>query len=141
MAGNVLTGTGFAVTALASSALAYAGAVCIWTLGEIAMAAVSGAIIAGLASAHLRGRYLGLYGAASSLGALLARLATQLLRLGAPVLWLTCGAVAAAAALGQLALAPAIRNRAEPSDRKRPDRSGQTRSTRLRRPSRQPSMN
>jgi len=83
----------------------------------------------------------GVYGAASSLGALLARLATQLLRLGAPVLWLTCGAVAAAAALGQAALAPAIRNRAEPSDRKRPDRSGQTRSTRLRRPSRQPSMN
>jgi MFS family permease len=122
VAGNVLTGTGFAVTALASSALAYAGAVCIWTLGEIAMAAAGGAIIASLAPAHLRGRYLGLYGAASSLGALLAPLAgTQLLRLGAPVLWLTCGAVAAAAALGQATLAPAIRNRTKPSGMKRPD--------------------
>jgi MFS family permease len=117
VAGTMLTSAGFGVTALASSAPTYAGAVCIWTLGEIAMAAAGGAIIAGLAPAHLRGRYLGLYGAVSSLGALLAPLAgTQLLRLGAPVLWLTCGAVAAAAALGQIALAPAIRNRTNPSD-------------------------
>jgi len=122
VAGNMLTSAGFAVTALASSTATYAGAVCIWTLGEIAIAAAGGAIIAGLAPAHLRGRYLGLYGAASSLGALLAPLAgTQLLRLGAPVLWVTCGAVAATAAFGQLALAPAIRNRTKPSDMKRPD--------------------
>lgn len=120
--GNVLTGAGFAITALASAVPAYAGAVCIWTLGEIAMAAAGSAIIAGLAPAHLRGRYLGLYGAASSLGALLAPLAgTQLLRLGAPMLWFSCGAVAAAAATGQLALAPAIRNRIRSSDVKRPD--------------------
>ena len=116
VAGNVLTGAGFAVTALASCALAYAGAVCIWTLGEIAMAAAGGAIVASLAPAHLRGRYLGLYGAASSLGALLAPLAgTQLLGLGAPAPWLTCGAVAGAAALAQFALAPAIRNRTKPT--------------------------
>jgi hypothetical protein len=38
---------------------------------------------------------------------------TQILRLGAPVLRLTCGAVAAAAALGQITLALAIRNRSQ----------------------------
>jgi hypothetical protein len=41
-AGIMLTGAGFAVTALASSVLAYASAVSVWTLGEIAMAAASG---------------------------------------------------------------------------------------------------
>jgi MFS family permease len=115
VAGNVLLGAGFAVTSLASSLLSYGGAVCIWTLGEIAIAAAGGAIVAGLAPAHLRGRYLGLYGAISSLGALLAPLGgTQLLDVGAPALWLTCGAVAGAAALGQLALAPAMRSRIRP---------------------------
>jgi MFS family permease len=118
VAGNMLTGAGFAATALASTILGYAGAVCVWTLGEIAMAMAGGAIVAGLAPAHLRGRYLGLYGAASSLGALLAPLAgTQLLRLGAPTLWLTCGALAMATALGQATLAPAIRNRTHPDHR------------------------
>jgi len=118
VAGNVLTGAGFAATALASTVLGYAGAVCVWTLGEIAMAAAGAAIVAGLAPARLRGRYLGLYGAASALGALLAPLAgTQLLRLGAPALWLTCGALAAAAALGQATLAPAIRSRSPRPER------------------------
>jgi len=114
-AGTVLLGAGFTVTCLASSALGYAGAACIWTLGEIATAAAGGAVAADLAPAHLRGRYLGLHGAVCSLGALLAPLGgTQLLRAGAPALWLTCGAVAAAAALGQLALAPALRRRTRP---------------------------
>jgi MFS family permease len=120
-AGNVLLGAGFAVTSLASSLLAYGGAVCIWTLGEIATAAAAAAVVADLAPAHLRGRYLGLYGAVCSLGALLAPLGgTQLLDVGAPALWLTCGAVAAAAALGQLALAPAIRHQTDLTMGKRP---------------------
>ncbi len=120
-AGNVLLGAGFAVTSLASYLLAYGGAVCIWTLGEIATAAAAAAVVADLAPAHLRGRYLGLYGAVCSLGALFAPLGgTQLLDVGAPALWLTCGAVAAAAALGQLALAPAIRHQTDLTTGKRP---------------------
>jgi MFS family permease len=115
VAGNLLLGAGFAVTCLASSVLSYGGAVGIWTIGEIAIAAAGGAVVADLAPAHLRGRYLGLYGAVCSLGALLAPLGgTQLLDAGAPALWLTCGAVAGAAALGQLTLAPAIRRRIPP---------------------------
>jgi MFS family permease len=112
IAGNLLTGAGFAATTLASTVPGYAGAACIWTLGEIAMATASVTIVASLAPAPLRGRYLGLYGAASSLGALLAPLAgTQLLRLGPPALWLTCATLAAAAALGQATLTSALRRR------------------------------
>jgi predicted MFS family arabinose efflux permease len=127
VAGNLLLGAGFAVTSLASSLLSYGGAVGIWTLGEIAIAAAGGAVVADLAPAHLRGRYLGLHGAVCSLGALLAPLGgTQLLDVGAPALWLTCGAVAGAAALGQLALAPAIRRRTRPHHRPRPPSSPTT---------------
>jgi MFS family permease len=123
VAGNVLTSAGFAATALASTVPGYAGAVCIWTLAEIAMTTAGAAIVAGLAPPHRRGRYLGLYGAASSLGALLAPLAgTQLLRLGAPALWLACGALTTAAALGQATITPAIRNRTHP-DHTRPSLS------------------
>lgn len=61
---------------------------------------------------HLRGRYSGMYGIAWSGGFLLAPLGgTQLLRLGAPVLWLSCAALGLAAAAGQMALGPAIRRR------------------------------
>src|SRR5262249_57345448 len=67
------------------------------------------------APASWRGRCVGLHGAVCSRGPLLAPLGgTQLLGAGAPALWLTCGAVAAAAALGQLALAPALRRRTRP---------------------------
>ena len=128
VSGNVLTAAGFAATAPASTIVGYAGAVCVWTLGEIAMAAAGTAIVAALAPARMRGRYLGLYGAASSLGALLAPLAgTVLLRLGAPALWLTCGALAAAAALGQATLAPAIRHRTSPPGSDPPARAKETR--------------
>lgn len=108
--GNVLLGAGFAVTCLASSLLGYGAAVGVWTLGEITTAAAGGAVAASLAPAHLRGRYLGIYGATCSLGALIAPIGgTELLAAGAPALWLTCGAVAGVAALGQLALVPALR--------------------------------
>jgi MFS family permease len=112
-AGNVLLGAGFALTCLASSLPGYGAAAGIWTLGEIATAAAGGAVAASLAPAHLRGRHLGIYGAVCSLGALIAPIGgTELLAAGAPALWLTCGAVAGAAALGQLALTPALRHRA-----------------------------
>ena len=121
VAGTVLLGAGFAVTSLASSTLGYGGAAVIWTLGEIATAAAGSTVTADLAPARLRGRYLGLYGAVCSLGALLAPLGgTQLLDAGAPALWLTCGAVGSAAALGQLTLAPAIRRRTDLTVGKRP---------------------
>jgi len=72
------------------------------------------AIVAELAPALLRGRYLGAFGAACSLGALIAPLiGTQLLNLDPAGLWIGCGALASAAAAGQISLTPAMRRRTQ----------------------------
>ncbi|MFB4299496.1 MDR family MFS transporter [Actinomadura sp. NTSP31] len=113
VAGFVLVGTGYGLTALMSSLPGYAAAILVWTLGEITAASVLQAVVADLAPPHLRGRYSGLYGMAWSGGFLLAPLGgTQLLGAGGPaLLWPSCAALALTAAAGQLALAPAIRRR------------------------------
>jgi MFS family permease len=111
--GMGIASAGFALTALASSTPGYAASVVVWTLGEIVTAGVSGTVVASLAPPHLRGRYAGLYGFAWSAGALVAPLfGTRLLAIGPSALWLSAGALGMLAALGQLALGPAIRRRA-----------------------------
>ena len=88
--GILLTGLGFGATALASTTLTYAACAVFWTLGEIVIQSVGVAIVAELAPSHLRGRYNGAYGTAAGLAAFVAPLGgTQLLVLGAPVLWTT----------------------------------------------------
>ena len=110
--GFVIVGLGFGLTALAGSVVAYAATVVVWTLGEIVTAGLGAAIVADLAPASMRGRYSGAYGAVWSAAYLLGPLGgTRLLALGAPVLWVTCGLMGAGAALGLLALGPAIRRR------------------------------
>jgi MFS family permease len=110
--GFVIVGLGFGLTSLAGSVVAYAATVAVWTLGEIVTAGLGAAIVADLAPATMRGRYNGAYGAVWSAAYLLGPLGgTRLLALGAPVLWLSCGLMGAAAALGLLALGPAIRRR------------------------------
>ncbi|RSN50825.1 MFS transporter [Actinomadura sp. WAC 06369] len=113
VAGFVLVGTGYGLTALVSSLPGYTLTIMVWTCGEIVAAAVLQAVVADLAPADLRGRYNGLYGMAWAGGFLLAPLGgTQLLGLGGgPALWLTCLVIALVAAAGQLALAPAVRRR------------------------------
>ncbi|QFG27520.1 MFS transporter [Actinomadura sp. WMMB 499] len=113
VAGFVLVGVGYGLTAFASSVPAYTATILVWTCGEIVAAAVLQAVVADLAPDDLRGRYSGLFGTAWAGGFLLAPLGgTQLLGLGGPsLLWTTCLALALAAAAGQLALAPAIRHR------------------------------
>jgi MFS family permease len=54
---------GFGLTAVAASTGVYAATVAVWTLGEIITAGLGAAIVAGLAPAHMRGRYSGAYGA------------------------------------------------------------------------------
>ncbi|WP_242608871.1 MDR family MFS transporter [Actinomadura formosensis] len=112
-AGFALVGIGYGLTSLASTVAAYTATILVWTLGEIAAAAVLQAVVADLAPAGLRGRYGGLYGMAWSGGFLLAPLGgTQLLGSGGAItLWLTCAGLAFTAAAAQLALAPAIRRR------------------------------
>ncbi|WP_318839233.1 MDR family MFS transporter [Actinomadura montaniterrae] len=113
VAGFVLVGAGYGLTALASSTAGFTATILVWTLGEITAASVLQAVVADLAPPHLRGRYSGLYGMAWSGGFLLAPLGgTQLLGAGGPaLLWLSCTGLALGAAAGQLALAPAIRRR------------------------------
>lgn len=111
--GMALAGLGFGLNALASTTVAYAGAVVVWTLGEIITASVGQAVVADLAPAHLRGRYQGMFGVAWSVASLIAPLGgTALLAHGKFVLWPVCAGLAVLAAAGQLALGPAIRRRA-----------------------------
>ncbi|MEV4257255.1 MFS transporter [Spirillospora sp. NPDC049652] len=111
--GMTVAGIGIGATALASAPWQYAVTVVFWTFGEILVASVLQAVVAGLSPDHLRGRYGGLYGLAWSGGLMLAPLGgTQLLSLGGSALmWPVCGALGVAAAGVQLALAPAIRRR------------------------------
>lgn len=109
-AGALMLGVGFTLTDLAHSLPAYLGTVAVWTIGETLPAAVSGAIVARLAPAHLRGRYAGLYGLAWSSGWLTSSLGgTALLATNPTLLWISCGTLAGLAALGVHALAPKIR--------------------------------
>ena len=110
--GFLVLGGGYGLTAFATGLGSYALTVLVWTVGEVIATAVLLAVVADLAPPHLRGRYGGLYGVAWSGGLLLAPLGgTQLLGLGATVLWASCAVLAAAAALGVLALGPATRRR------------------------------
>ncbi|GAA1274174.1 MFS transporter [Planotetraspora silvatica] len=111
-AGFAVVGLGLALTAVVSSTLGYAVTVAVWTLGEVVTAGVAGSIVASLAPAHLRGRYSGLYGLAWSAGGMLAPLiGTRLLAVSSTLLWLVIGGLGLLAAVGQLALGPAIRRR------------------------------
>jgi MFS family permease len=111
-AGIAIVGIGFGLTAFASSVLGYLGTVVIWSIGEIVFTGVSATIAANLAPPRLRGRYMGTYGLAMSVGFLVAPLfGTTLLARGATTLWLSCAGLGLAAAVGQVLLGPAIRRR------------------------------
>lgn len=119
--GIAVIGTGFGLTVLAAATWSYAATAAVWTLGEILTSSMGPAIVASLAPPHLRGRYSGLFGLASSAGLLVAPLGgTMLLARSTAALWLTCAGVCYAAALGQLALGPAIRCRAASSAEPKP---------------------
>lgn len=94
--GMVVLGAGFAATALARTPWQHAGAVTGWTLGEIAVAGVVGALLARRAPEALRGRYLSLAGLTFAAGAAFGpAVGTRVLDLfGATVLWAGCGGLA-----------------------------------------------
>lgn len=89
---NVTVGVGFWLTTFADTLPMHLLAVTIWTLGEILGAGQLGALVASIAPVHLRGRYMGVFGASFGLAAFLAPgLGTQTLeRLGETVLWTGC---------------------------------------------------
>ena len=63
-----LVGIGFGATGLATSFVAIAATIVVWTLGEIAIAPVSSAYVAELSPPHLRGRFMGAWGLTWSVG-------------------------------------------------------------------------
>ncbi|MEU7891805.1 MFS transporter [Nonomuraea sp. NPDC049152] len=114
--GVAVMGVGFALTTFVTSTLALVVTVVVWTLGEIVTAGSSGAIVASLAPAHLRGRYAGLFGFAWALAGLMAPLMAPLLEISTSALWFTVGTIGLVTAAAGVALAPAIARRAALSE-------------------------
>ena len=102
-----VVGLGFLLHGPAATAPAFAVAVAIWTLGEIAWLPPSSTLVADLSPLALRGRYQGAYSTCVSLAAFVAPLVGPALhaRVGSVAFWAGCCAVAFVAAGGQLAIA------------------------------------
>ncbi|NJP89875.1 MFS transporter [Nonomuraea sp. FMUSA5-5] len=108
-----LTGAGFGLTGLAATMPAYAATVLVWTVGEIAVAAVGPALVAEIAPPDMQGRYSGFFNAAYGAASLAAPVSSSfvLQEHGAAALWTACLVTGAAGAGIAMALAPALRRR------------------------------
>jgi MFS family permease len=82
-------GIGFGLTAFADAVPLHLLAITVWTLGEVLRAGLLGALVASLAPAHLRGRYMGVFGLSFGIASFVAPvLGTQVLsRAGEGALW------------------------------------------------------
>ena len=112
IASCLLQGVGFSLHGLGLGLPGHAVAVTVWTLGEIASAPVTSAVVATLAPVELRARYQGLLGVSFSAASLLGPL------VGGVVvdhfggwLWVACLAVGVASAGWMFRLGPALRAR------------------------------
>ncbi len=109
----LLVGIGSGLSAVVHSSAAHAGAILVWTLGQIGVSVMFGATFADLAPADLRGRYMGIASTTWSLGAVLGPLVgTALLdHAGRTALWVACAATGLALFAALRAVAPALRRR------------------------------
>ena len=109
-AGTALVACGFGLNALGHTAPFYALSVSVWTVGEICVLPIAGAMVGDLARPEVRGRYQGAHGLSFGLAACLAPLAGTFVfqRLGAPMLWWGCLGMGLAVAAAHLAWAPAL---------------------------------
>ena len=98
---------GFASTAWASTMTAYALTVIVWTIGSSIGSSIGPAVVADLSRADMRGRYQGLHADVQRRG-LVAPVAGGWVydHLGQTVLWLGCGVLCGAAAVGHLLAGP-----------------------------------
>jgi MFS family permease len=98
--GYALIGAGFALVGAATSTLALAATVTVWTVGEMVSQPLAAAHVANVAPPSLRGCYQGAFAFTSGLGLVLApTLGTAILTLSSTLLWLGCGACGLIAAL------------------------------------------
>jgi MFS family permease len=72
VAGMLLIGAGFGLNAVAHGARQFAGAVAVWTFGEMLHASVAPTIVSELSPPSLRGRYMGVFGMCFSIANMLA---------------------------------------------------------------------
>lgn len=97
---TLLIGVGFGLHALTHTSLEFAGAVAVWTLGEIAHGPLLQAAVGDLAPEKLRGRYIGVIGmcftASLMVGAPLGGWAFA--RMGSRTLWIAALALSAVSA-------------------------------------------
>src|SRR3954451_8184609 len=89
---GLVIGVGLGLTAFADTLAQPLAVVSVWTLGEIVGAGVLAALVATIAPVHLRGRYMGVFGASYGASSILAPgLGTQVLQhLGEGALWTAC---------------------------------------------------
>jgi len=99
---SLAIGVGFGLNAWVGTALGYAGAIPVWTIGEILFAPASTSLVADLAPAHLRGRYQGAFAVVftAAFAAAPAMGGYIIAHAGARWLWIDCFATGAAVATG-----------------------------------------
>lgn len=98
--GYLLSGAGFAMNAWARSVPELAACIIIFTLGEMIAMPVSAAYASNLAPAHLRGRYMGVYGLNWGLALIFAPgLGMKMLAYNPTIMWLGCGGLGLLAAI------------------------------------------
>ena len=114
LASGVIIGVGLWLTSFANTVPEHLGAVTTWTIGEIIAAGQLGALVATIAPPHLRGRYMGVFGASYGLSAFLApAVGTQLLaHLSEDALWTFCLVSSSASGVVMLMVSNAAERRA-----------------------------
>ena len=110
----LLVGAGYGAYAYCGTALEYAAATAVWSLGEILALPTLSSLVAELSPPDLRGRYQGLLGLSFGAGLALAPAlgGAFLDRLGAQALWGATALLSVAVAAGQLAAGRARRTTA-----------------------------
>ena len=108
--GTFTIGLGFGLHMFASGPLAFAAAVAVWTMGEMAVLPVANALTADLAPPDLRGRYMGAYSMSFGAAVCAAPVAgTWMLQtFGRTGLWAACFATGAIVCGGHLWLSRAL---------------------------------
>ena len=98
----ICVGTGFFLTQFAHTTVEYAAAIFIWTLGEIAMASTTPALISRIAPPGQQGVYQGSYSMSWSIGILLGPTVGGFVlpTFGEHALWSGCGILGVLAAVG-----------------------------------------